>query len=238
MPNAPKWVLDTVERLVLPKLPKMEVLNILNLSPGVRRIRFRGDFNEFVFKPGSYMDIRVSDTEVRRYTAAYSDTQAGIIDFIVHLHGKHPGSEYMRRLKREDKINSSILKHHKYYESSITRYVFFGDETSLALACSLLPVLQQNKHEFQFYFELDEDNKMVPELLGLENYQLFSKNGFFQNDKWLADTADFQKENWNGACFILTGNTKSVQAIRKRLKGGKYAKITAHGYWLEGKKGL
>lgn len=238
MPNAPKWLLDAVDKLLLPKLPKMEVIDTVELSSGVKKIRFKGDFKKLDFKPGSYMDIRVSDTEIRRYTAAWSDTKAGIMDFVAHLHGKYPGSEYMRGLKRGDKINISILKHHKYYDPSIAKYVLFGDETALALACSLFPVLEKNNHEYQFYFELDKENAAVPALLNLKNYTVFSKDGCFQNPEWLADLPVLETGKWHTASFILAGSTKSVQAARKVFKNRISGRITAHGYWLEGKKGL
>ena len=238
MPNAPKWVLDVVEKIFIPKLPQMKVAETELLSPTVKRIRFNGDFKSLIFKPGSYMDIRVSDTEVRRYSAAFSDTKNGIMDFIVHLHGAHPGSEFMKRLNVGDKINTSIIKPHKCYTETAKKYVVFGDETSLALACSVFSVFKENKDEFQFYFELDEENKNVPELLKLENYTVFPKDGSFSNEKWVQNLPVIQKEEWKEANFILTGNAKSVQTFRKAVKSNTSAKIVAHGYWLEGKNGL
>lgn len=238
MPNAPKWVLDVVEKIIIPKLPLMEVINIELLSPSVKRIRFNGDFKSLSFHPGSYMDMRVSDTEVRRYTAAFNDTENGIMDFIVHLHGIHPGSQYMDRLKIGDKISTSILKPHKCYDKLVRKYVVFGDETSLALACSLFSVLKENKHQFEFYFELDEQNKNVPELLHLENYTVFPKNGSFRTENWITNLPVLQTQEWKDANFILTGNAKSVQTFRKVLKKYTSGKIISHDYWLEGKKGL
>src|SRR3546814_14985264 len=64
----------------------------------------------------------------------------------------------------------------KQYEPTIKQHLIFGDETSFGLACSFLPYLKMNQHQFQFYFELDESNFNVPQLLGLENYSVFSKN--------------------------------------------------------------
>ncbi|RZJ52987.1 MAG: siderophore-interacting protein, partial [Flavobacterium sp.] len=231
MPNAPKWVLDVVEKIFIPKLPLMKVTETELLSPSVKRIRFNGDFKSLNFQPSSYMDIRVSDTEVRRYSAAFSDTKNGIMDFIVHLHGTHPGSEYMRQLNVGDKISPSILKTHKCYNESAKKYVVFGDETSLALACSVFSVFKKNKDQFQFYFELDEENKNVPELLKLENCTVFPKDGSFRNEKWIQDLPVFQTEEWKNANFILTGNAKSVQTFRKVLKNNTSAKIISHGYW-------
>jgi len=238
MPNAPKWVLDAVEKILIPKLPLMKVAQTELLSPSVKRIRFYGDFKKLNFKPGSYMDIRVSDTEVRRYSAAFSDTKNGIMDFIVHLHGAHPGSEYMRKLNVGDKISTSILKPHKCYNESSKKYVVFGDETSLALACSIFSVFKENNDEFQFYFELTEENKNIPELLHLENYTVFAKDGAFRNEKWIQNLPVIQEEKWKDAVFILTGNAKSVQTFRKAAKNNSSAKIVSQGYWMEGKKGL
>lgn len=238
MPNAPKWLLDVFEKMVMPKSSSVEVLNTELLSPSIKRIRFKGDFKKLTFKPGSYMDIRVSDTEVRRYTIAFSDTKNGFMDFIVHLHGTHPGSHFMQKLNVGHKMNTNIIKPHKCYDESFKKYVVFGDETSLALACSIFPVLKLNKDQFHFYFELDEESKKVPELLSLENYTVFSKNGSFRNEQWIRNLPIIKENEWKDACFILTGNAKSVQTFRKVAKGNNSAKIIAHGYWLEGKKGL
>lgn len=238
MPNAPKWVLDVVEKIFIPKLPLMKVTETTLLSPSVKRIRFNGDFKKHSFQPGSYMDIRVGDTEVRRYSAAFSDVENGIMDFIVHLHGEHPGSDYMKRLNVGDKISTSILKPHRCYNELAKKYVVFGDETSLALACSMFSVFKQNNDQFQFYFELDEENKNVPELLELENCTVFSKNNSFRNENWIQNLPVIQEEEWKCANFILTGNAKSVQTFRKVIKANTAAKIIAHGYWLEGRKGL
>lgn len=238
MPNAPKWVLDVVEKILIPRLPSMEVNSIELLSPSVKRIRFRGKFKNLSFQPGSYMDIRVSDTEVRRYSAAFADPENGTMDFIVHLHGDHPGSHYMDQLSIGDKIRTSILKPHRCYDSSVQQYVVFGDETSLALACSLLPAFRKNKQQFEFYFELDQQNANVPELLQLENYTIFSKDGSFRNEEWIATLPALHRKESNSSCFVMTGNAVSVQTFRKLAKRCTSAKILSHGYWMEGKKGL
>lgn len=101
-----------------------------------------------------------------------------------------------------------------------------------------MPYLIKNKHQFQFYFELDGENKNIPELLGLENFTVFPKNALFRNEKWINELPIFQISDWQTASFILTGNAKSVQTFRAVLKKRVIGKITTQGYWLEGKKGL
>ena len=98
--------------------------------------------------------------------------------------------------------------------------------------------MKKKEHQYQFCFELDEVNKNAPELLGLKNYTIFTKNGSFRNEKWINDLPVFQTPDWQPANFILTGNVKSVQSFRAVLKNKTTAKIFSQGYWLEGKKGL
>lgn len=122
------------------------------------------------------------------------------------------------------------------YDPGVKQQFVFGDETSLGLACSLLPILKQ--HQFQFYFELAEENKNVPELLGLKHFTVFTANVLFRSEKQISGLPIFQTSDWQTANFILTGNAKSVQTFKTVLKQRATAKTITQGYWLEGKKGL
>jgi len=237
MPNAPKWIFDVAERL-LPKLSLMEVVHLELLSPSVRKIRFSGDFSNLSYKVGSYIDFRVSDTAARRYTASYTDTQNGVIELIVHLHGEGSGSQFMANLKVGDKVNNNQPRAYRYYDESAEKFVIFGDETSLGLARSFLPVLKKKQQKFTFIFELDEENKTIPELLGLENFNVFPKDGSFRNEAWISELPVIKASDWQDANFVLTGNAKSAQTFKKVIKDKTNGNVYLHGYWLEGKKGL
>lgn len=238
MPSAPKWLFDAVD-LLISKLPLVEVIYTELLSRSVKKIRFRGDFKNIHFPVGSYIDFRVSDTDARRYTVSNWDTENGFLEVIVHLHGDGPGCRFMNNLKAGDKINMNKPRGERnYYDSSAEKFIIFGDETSLALACSFLPVLKKNKHQFQFYFELDDENKNIPEQLGLENCTIFPKNGSFGNEEWISDLPVLKAVNCQTANFVLTGNVRSAQTFKKAIKIKAAKKIYLHGYWLEGKKGL
>lgn len=237
MPSAPKWLFDIAERLQS-KLPTVTVSHTEMLSGAVKKVRFRGDFSLFNFQPGFYIDFRVSDTDVRRYTPSYTDVPRGIMEVVFYLHGSAPGSLFMDNLKPGDTINLTQPRGHKYYDSSSPKYVIFGDETSLGLACSFFDVMNKNGQHYHFLLELDEDNKQLPDILGLDNYTLFPKNSVFRNEELISKLPLLQTPTWNDATFILTGNAKSVQTFRKVLKDVVSGKILTHGYWLEGKKGL
>ena len=102
-----------------------------------------------------------------------------------------------------------------------------------------MPVLTQNGHQFQFYFELEEENRDIPGRLGLINYTVVPKNASFAGEEGISGLPIFQTIDWQAANFVLTGNAKSVQTFRKMLKKKRIgAKISAQGYWIAGKRGL
>ncbi|TRX43064.1 FAD-binding oxidoreductase [Flavobacterium restrictum] len=233
--SIPKWVSNLFGNTML---PNVKVLETHYISPYIKKIRFQGDISKWSFQIGYSSVIRVSDTEYRNYTVAYHDIEKGFFDIILHIHGKGVGSTFLNNLNIGDEIFISPPRGKNFYDPSVKKQIVFGDETSLGLACSLLPVLKQNQHQFQFYFELDEENKNVPELLGLENYTVFNKNGLFRNEKRIIDLPIIQTSEWQTANFTITGNVKSVQTFRKVLKNKTKGKFYSQGYWLEGKKGL
>lgn len=237
MPSAPKWLFDVVERLSA-KLPPVEVTDTELLSPFVKKIRFKGDFASLDFQEGYCIDFRVTDTDVRRYSPSLLDRENGVLELIVHLHGDGPGRRFMDALKAGEQVNLVQPRGHKYYDKMVAKYVIFGDETSLALACSFNEAFKENPNEYYFLFELDDENKNVPNRLGLTNYTVFPKIGLFQDANWITELPQLQSTHWLGAHFILTGDVLSVQAFRKVLKGFATGKVHAQGYWLKGKKGL
>lgn len=233
--SIPKWVGNLFESAMR---SNVKVLETHYISSQVKKIRFQGDTSQMNFQVGYSNAVRVSETEFRNYTVAHHDTKKKILDIIFHLHGNGVGSRYIDSLKMNDELYISNPKGKNLYDPSVKQQFFFGDETSLGLACSFLRYLKNNQHQFQFYFELDDENKNVPELLGLKNHTVFSKKNTFRNEKWIDKLPIFKTSDWQEASFVLTGNVKSVQTFRKVLKDRTAGKIFSQGYWLEGKKGL
>ncbi|MFC7348335.1 siderophore-interacting protein [Chryseobacterium zhengzhouense] len=233
--SIPKWMIALFGNKLS---PNVTVIEITFLSLQIKKIRFQGDISEWDFSIGYASVIRVSETEFRNYTVAYHNKENGVFDIIFHIHGNGVGSKFIESLKVSDELFISPPRGKKLYEQNEQHQFFFGDETSLGVAFAILPLLKKNNHQFQFYFELDEENKSVPELLELENYTVFAKNNSFRNEKWLNTLPLFQTQEWNKSNFALVGNAKSVQIFRKVLKDKKQGNIYSQGYWLEGKKGL
>lgn len=233
--SIPKWVSNLFGSTMR---PNVKVIETSYISPQIKKIRFQGEISKWNFQIGYASVVRVSETEFRNYTPAYHDKEKGIFDIIVHIHGSEVGSSYLDTLQTNDELFVSLPRGKKLYDHNVKQQFFFGDETSLGLAVALLPLLKGNNHQFQFYFELDDVNKTVPELLKLENSTIFPKNHSFRTEKWIDSLPLFQTDDWNTANFALVGNVKSVQTFRKVLKDKTQGTIYSQGYWLEGKKGL
>jgi NADPH-dependent ferric siderophore reductase len=239
MPSAPKWMNDALEGLMGSLVQTCTVVETAYLNSHIKITQFKGDLSGFSFAIGYAVAIRVNDTDYRNYTPVFVDVEQGTFEIIAHLHGMAPGSTFFDQLTVGDTVRITLPRGQKQYDQKAVQQVIVGDETSLALVCSFLPELKKNGHRFQFYFELEEDNKDVPGLLGLEHYTVFPKNGLFRNENWIHDLPVLNTSEWRSANFILTGNVASVQAFRRVLKRKQVAgKIYTKGYWLEGKKGL
>ena|SRR6218665_507741 len=230
--SLPKWVGDLFESSLR---PNMKVLSTTYLSPQLKKIRFQGNISKMNLQIGYANVIRVSETDYRNYTVAYYNKKDGVFDIIFHIHGNGVGSNYIDALKTGDVIYISSPRGKKLYDPSVKQQFIFGDETSLGVALSFLPVLIKNQHQFQFLFELEEENKDVPQLLGMTNYKVLLKNDNVKNEKLMSK---LHAVDWKTANFVLTGNVKSVQSFRKMIKSSSAGKIISQGYWLEGKKGL
>lgn len=233
--SIPKWMGGLLEGVLS---PNVKVLQTTYISPQIKKIRFQGNAFKQNIPIGYANVIRVSDTELRNYTVARHDNKTGIFDMVFHIHGNGVGSKYIDCLGTNDEMYISPARGKKMYNPGVKKQFFVGDETSLGFACSIFPSLQQNKNQFQFYFQLDKGNNDAPGLLGLEYYTTFPKSDSFSNENWVRELPFFRSNDWQDANFILTGNVQSIQNFRKVLKEKKMGNILSQGYWLKGKKGL
>jgi NAD(P)H-flavin reductase len=239
MPKAPKWINDTLETILSPKMPLVKVVETEYINTNIKRIRLQGDLKNWHCHAGYATAVRVNDTEYRNYTPAFNDIENGIVELIIHLHGVAPGSRYIDALMPGDELRLVPPRGKKLYNETVKQYFLFGDETTLALACAMQEKLKSKEHQFHFYFELDVENNNIPRILGLDNYSVFSKNNTFVHAGLVHELPLFQTAGWNAGNFILTGNATSVQTIRRVLKQLQVSgSIMAQAYWAAGKTGL
>lgn len=237
MPRIAKWLGDTIENLLDSKFPLLTVTDVRSITGSIKQITCQG---KLTGSPviGSAVLIRVSATEYRNYTPAVYDAEKGVMAIIVHIHGNAPGSNFMNNLRAGDILRTSIPRGLSWYQEAVPAYVLWGDETSLALAYSYHRRFVQEGHSFHYYFELDEENREAPAQLGLSNFTVFRKGAVFNHPAMLNELPVWSFPEVE-TTYVVTGNVKSVQRIRKVIKAkDKKGKVLSKGFWLEGKTGL
>lgn len=222
------------------KVPPAEVVDVDILSPSVKKIRLKGPFEKLHCDSGSYVSFKLNHVQIRTYTVATLDKEKGYLEFIVYGHKyKGSGQVFMNQLSIGDKISMNSLRaNSNYLDLPSTAFVFFGDETSLGLGLSLLQKWKKRNVAFLFLFELDEENKALPEKLGFEHAVIYPKNKVFRNEKIIGALEPIESMQWKDAVFLLTGNAKSIQIFRKVIKDKTTSKVYTRGYWIEGIEGL
>lgn len=241
MPKVAKWIGDAVEGLMKTKFPMMKVVDKVYVTPHFIKVKFYGDIADMDFQPGYAVAIRVNDTEFRNYTPYFFNKGKGSLEIIFHMHGSASGTEFIRSLEIGHQLRISIPRGKKMYDSSVSKYIFFGDETSLGLAYALQAVVKQEHQSIQFYFELDKENIYLPELLGIKSSYVFENKVSFTDEELISNILfkNSLHTEMDNKCFVLTGNAKSVQTIRNVLKReNAKGRILAQAYWAEGKQGL
>lgn len=221
-------------------VPQAEVVDIDVLSSSIKRIRLKGQFEKLQLTSGSYISFKINYILTRKYTIAALDKPNGCLEFIVYLHQhKGNGQQFMDQLNIGDKLNmNSLRSNSNHLDFPTSKFVFFGDETSLGLGLSLLKKWKQQKADFLFLFELDAENENVPEQLGFERTQVYAKQRTFRTEKLIGQLEPIEHAQWKDAVFLLTGNAKSIQIFRKVIKDKTTSKVYTRGYWIEGIEGL
>lgn len=237
--NLLRRILDFLGILPL-KLPLTEVVSIALLSPSLKKIQLQGNFSKIKIASGSYLSFKLNYTQVRTYTIAQVDRERDILELIVYLHKNGgPGLQFINQLRLGDTLNISNLRANSTnLKLQTTKYVFFGDESSLGLALSLLAKWQKEAYQFLFLFELEEENKNIPACLGIEKSIVFSKNQTFRNERRINQLAPIQSNAWENATFLLTGNAKSIEIFKKVINDKTQSKVYTRAYWTEGIEGL
>jgi NADPH-dependent ferric siderophore reductase len=116
----------------------LEVAEIVDLTPGFRRIRLTGDdLRDFEFQAGQDLMIMVAAngdrTTSRRYTIrGFDRTQLLLdLDMVVH-HGEGPGLRWAQGLQPGDKLNAVGPRGKIYLNPDAEWHLFVGDESAVA----------------------------------------------------------------------------------------------------------
>lgn len=240
MPKVPKWMANAMESLFSGSYHPVRISAADYLTPSLKRVRFEGDFSKLSkpFVAGNVIEFRISDTEFRHYTPSYFHTGEGVCEVLFYLHGKGPGSHWAQELKKGDETKLLGPGGKIRFDGQAGKHLCFGDETSLGVLKCISDEAAQRSVLCRCIAELDAGHSEWPDLAGLPCISV-SKNTTAPAREAIDRLGDYENE-FPDTAFYLTGNAKSIQAVKKYLtvKGVQSKRIHTEPYWAEGKAGL
>lgn len=242
MPRMPAWLGDTMEKIFNAMMIPVCVKETENITEGLKKISFEGDFSKVRFTPGNVIEFRVSPTEMRHYTIAGLNKQNNTCEVLFYLHGLGEGSKWADGLQPGMPLKLMGPGGRIKYDYSRSRHFVFGDETSLGLFASMQQEASKERHALYVLAELDQQHIQWPALVGVQadtvaiSHQLPAEAAV----KKIQEMKTLLREPVHLMTFYLTGRAKSIQAVRKALVAGGVSmkNIQTEPYWSEGKKGL
>lgn len=235
---------NAMESLFSGSYHPVQVTSVESLADRLHKIRFEGDFSKSKkeFIPGNVIEFRISDTEFRHYTPSYFDQKDGVCEVLFYLHDKGPGSKWVAGLKPGDKLNLLGPGGKVKYNSSSKTHIAFGDETSLGSFVCIKKETEKQGHRFLGIAEMDEENRIWTKVLELDVFTV-AKNETSKGTNAILILKDLLKHlnsDKNEVTFYLTGNAKSILAMKKFLVQNNFLskQIQTEPYWVEGKQGL
>ncbi|APR87331.1 Iron-chelator utilization protein [Minicystis rosea] len=241
MPEMPAFLANVLE----PRFARRAlVTDVVDLAPGLRRVRFAGDALRGVsFLPGQEVEFRVSDRAFRHYTPSRFDAARGEMEIVFFLHGDGPGTTWARKLAPNDHANVLGPGGRFALHDTAEIHVFLGDETTLGLFAVMA---QAAKGRVLGAVEIDAqrvggatDEQRWPALVGLD-LPAVERTCEARGDvllRWIEEQRALPPE---GVCFYLAGHTGSIVRMRDHLlqRGWSRRSIRTKAYWADGKRGL
>ena len=228
---------DVMRRLIM---RRATVAACETIAGGFRLITFEGPaLRGVAWLPGQKLQIAMADPFVTRtYTPIDWDASTGRTRIVGYAHGTGPGSTWVRDVKPGDECDVFGPRSSIDLRAISGPLAFFGDETSIGLACALSA--EHPAWSATLYFELSDmkAGSDVLQHLGLRGAILFEKQMDDAHAEQMASALPSLAAG--GAAFVLTGKSGTVQRLRQSLKrlDVPASRITCKVYWAPGKVGL
>jgi ferric-chelate reductase (NADPH) len=197
------------------------------------------DLKSAVWQPAARIQIDTGDWEMRTYTPLSIDAASGRVRVLAFVHGDGAGSTWAGSVKPGDATHFTGPRRSLDLRGVSEPTVFFGDETSLAAARTLQAHLASDKAT-RLVFEVSSVTEalVVARRLELRDHRFFERR---QGDAHLPEVVRALQGSLDEIAakhLVMTGNGRSVQAIRKSLRPGPGVKHHTKAYWVPGKSAL
>ncbi|WP_394827870.1 siderophore-interacting protein [Pendulispora albinea] len=238
MASAESWVTKTLGRLLF---REAEVTAVHALSSHFRRVELRGQgLRGAGWSAGDKVQVYLPDTGMRTYTPLRWSESSGTTELLIYAHGDGPGSRWSQTLSAGDRFQFMGPRRSLALRMD-EPLVFFGDETSFAVAHALQTSGRTGALRCTFEVSHRAESDDVLRALGLppEEHPCFERSPGDTHLLASCETLRRAIAARPGARLVLTGRAQSIQRLRALLRGGDARPpSTVKAYWSVGRKGL
>jgi NADPH-dependent ferric siderophore reductase len=209
---------------------------IEDLSPGFRRVDL--DVASVTWAFGQKVQFRVRGIDFRTYTP-YAWTASGV-SFLVVRHGDGPARTWVESLAPGQTVQMWGPRSAVDPAKATGSPIFIGDETSFALTAAWGSDGRTPFAAQLYEVGSEDESRAVLDGLGLgEHLTLVTRTPGDAQRTELARRAVALAQANPGSSIVLTGNVRSIRAVRDALKDAKVTNVVrAKAHWDPDRKGL
>lgn len=208
-----------------------------DLSAGFRRVDL--DVASVTWAPGQKVQFRVRGIDFRTYTP-FAWTASGV-SFLAVRHGTGPAATWVESLAPGQTVQMWGPRSAVDPAKVAGPPIFVGDETSFALTAAWTAIAGSAPVAAQLYEvgSVDESRAVLEKLALGDRATLIARAPGDTHRAELARRAVALAQENPGAPIVLTGNVRSIRAIRDALKEAQVANaVRAKAHWDPDRKGL
>lgn len=189
---------------------------------------------ETIWQPGAKLKIDIGAGTTRTYTPITIDAESGRVRILAYIHGQSPASQWASAIAVGDDTYTSAPRSSLELNELRSAVVFFGDETSYGAAKTLqLHLGSDFPAHCVFEVRQPEHAKAVIERLKLTNITLVQTSEDCSHLDEVAHRLQRALADLATQHLVLTGNGRSIQAVRAALKASNTVEIEymVKAYW-------
>ena len=212
MSSSAKKFFKKIMKTIIPS--DIKIVSNERLSPHFQFLTIKGkSLRKAEWFPGQKIKIRMKDDESRSYTPSYWNSEDGVVQTLIYMHGKGLGALWARDAKEASRVSIEGPRKSLKIEADDKNILFFGDETTYGLAHALKKHTQNIN--YHFYFEAIDTNesKIILERFELGNSLLYSVNQLEKISAEIHTQFNFNKKSR----IILSGKQQSIVRLRELL---------------------
>jgi NADPH-dependent ferric siderophore reductase len=186
------------------------------------------------WQPGAKIKIDIGDSVTRTYTPIAISAKSGRLRILINIHSQSPASQWASAIAAGDDTYTSVPRSSLNLNELSSPAVFFGDETSFGTAKTLQSHLGSN-FSTHCVFEIRQPQlaEAVVKRLELTNVTLVQTREDRSHLGAITHRLRKALADLTTQHLVLTGNGRSIQAIRAALRVTNTTEIEylVKAYW-------